>query len=531
MKLGKLLLKFNLISNEDILEALKKQSIDTNKKIGEILLEKGLIDEKTLIKYLAMQLDYEFLETFINCEIANNVSYSKDESFYWKNCCCLIKRDDKIIFVFNNNTQDINGYIGLLLLNNIPILLGTKEDIYNFLSNNIETTLDVDNNDIVSKINEFLEIGIIKQVSNLRIKKSIESYAILIDTDIGIEVIKVFSLDTGNKIIRIVAERCGVTLSPNESIDGKFINGYVSKLTKKHIDIRVEFFPVANDFTADFSYEAVLRFHGIKSFLGLESLGFGDDEVQELNEVLTYASGLVLSVGPTGAGKSTTFYALLKNLSTKRLPIMTIEDPVEIRLNEINITQMTVNDTFRYSNALIAMLRGEPKIMMIGEMRDKETAAATIMAAQTGHLVLSTLHTTSAINVISRLEGLNINKSDFLEVIKLIVSQRLYLPLCPECRELETNMNPIWVESLKKHNIDIHVEKIYKGIRGNNCKLCLGTGYLPKHAIIEILHFNDNIKKSILNNINIEYNTLNNKAKALIRHGLIDVNQYFNITG
>ena len=242
---------------------------------------------------------------------------------------------------------------------------------------------------------------------------------------------------------------------------------------------------------------------------------------------------MILSAGPTGAGKSTTFYSILKEIAKKRQPILTIEDPVEIKLNEINITQMSVNEDFRYEHALTAMLRCEPKIVFVGEMRDVETAKAVIRAAQTGHLVLSTVHTQSAIGVLSRINGMGVDINEFLEVARLVTSQRLYLPLCPKCKQKidAKSINKMWIKPLNKLGINDMDRDFYAAVRGNSCDVCSGTGYLQKRAVIEMLPFTEEIVNDIKLNKDIEYDTLRKKAISMLRKGIIDIGQLFNIAG
>ena len=534
-KLGEILVRKGLITEDVVKDVLTEQELSL-KKFGEILIEKSLIEETVLIKIIAEQSGYGFIENFDGAELLKE----KPDEFYWKNCCALIKTAAGVKFAFNTNNQEINSYITLLALKNIEIVLSSKERIYGFLSEKTELKTPAGEENASKEIDNALEIAILKKSSNVRIKKSLTSYLILVDIDLGVEIIKAFSVNVGERLINIVAERCKVQLKQRRSLDAKF--SYESVLSKKKIDIRVEFLPVASQTDEKDYFEAVMRLHGLNSILDLKALGFEEEERLLLSEILTYGSGLVLSAGPTGAGKSTTFYAILKELAKKRLPILTIEDPVEIKLNEINITQMSVNDEFRYNNALVAMLRCEPKIILVGEIRDEETAKAVIKAAQTGHLVLSTIHTQSALNILSRLKGTGILENEFLEVIKFATSQRLYLPLCPHCkekREISSFSNKIWTESLKRLGVyewtsgeeNTEPAYAYVPIRGQKCDACFGNGYLPKKAIIEILPFREDTIAAIKTGKKIKFTTLKDKALKLFKDGKIDAVQLFNIAG
>jgi type II secretory ATPase GspE/PulE/Tfp pilus assembly ATPase PilB-like protein len=533
-RIGEILIEQKFLTEETIKDVLAEQDISM-KKFGEILVEKGLIAENKLIEIIAKQKNYYYINNLDEYKVVGDKT--KTASFYWGNCCVLAEKDGEVFFIFNSNSADINAYITAISLNGVKIALSVKEVIYRFLSSNI-TPVENTEADIITKINDATEIAIIKKSSNIRIKKNNSSYMIIIDTDTGVEIIKMFSIPDGEKVINILKELCKGTLKPGQPLDAQY--SYMSILSKKKVDIRVVFLPVSSKTDDKNYYEAVLRIHGLNTVLTLESLGFSQEEIDMLSNVFTYSSGLILTAGPTGAGKSTTNNSLLKELAKKRLPILTIEDPVEIKLNETNITQMSISDNFRYEQAITTSLRCEPKIIFIGEIRDKETALAVIKAAQTGHLVLSTIHTNSAINIVSRIKGMGVNVEEFLEVIKLGTSQRLYLPLCPHCREKRqiSSLNKIFINSLKTFGINEFIDngikvpnEVYVSVRGNDCPACYGSGYLPKKPIIEILPFTEDVIETIKAGKKVKYETLKDKALKLFKEGLIDVNQLINIAG
>ncbi len=533
-KIGEILLRKGLITEDTVKDVLTEQELSL-KKFGEILIEKSLIEENTLIEIVAEQNSYGFIDDFAGYVLLNE----RPDDFYWKNCCALIKDKDNTVFVFNSNNHEINALITSLAFTQIKIALASKEKIYGFLSVNTELKSLNSVGDISNELYDALEIAIVKKSSNIRIKKTGKTYLILVDTDTGVEIIKAYTLDIGERLINIVAGLCKTQIKPNRALDAKF--SYESVLSKKKVDIRVEFLPVSSKTDEKNYLEAVLRLHGLNSLLNLKALGFEENEILLLNEVLTYSSGLVLAAGPTGAGKSTTFYAILKELAKKRHPILTIEDPVEIKLDEINISQMSVNEDFRYNEALVAMLRCEPKIILVGEIRDKETAEAVLKSAQTGHLVLSTIHTQSALNISARLERMGIQKEEFLEVIKLATSQRLYLPLCPLCKEKKeiSSLNNTLKKSLERLGINeygageesIAPNYAYAAVRGKKCGACFGNGYLTKKAVIEILPFREEIVSNIVAGKRIKYETLRDKAVKMFSEGLIDASQLFSIAG
>ncbi|MHB8231504.1 MAG: GspE/PulE family protein [bacterium] len=519
MNLGEVLVSEGKLTEEQVNDALLEQEI-SSKRLGEILVDKGYINEAEILKVVCRQNHYEY---FAGVEGA---LINKDNSeFYFRNCCVYIEKDNKTYFIFNVLNLEIASFI--VSVKDAVIGLATKETIYSYLSSYIDK-ISYQHDDVEGILLDILEISVSRRVSNLRVKKSGKTYHILIDTEFGIEVIKTINESTGERLINVIAIRCGITLSAGKNFDGKF--EYKSSVTKRTVDIRTEFLPVSGRNDNVMHFEAVLRIHGISSFLELESLGFDKHDVDALKEALTFVSGLIIATGPTGAGKSTTFYSLLKLLAKLRRAIMTIEDPVELKLNEINITQMSVSDNFSYKDSLRAMLRSEPHVIMIGEMRDESTAAHAMRAAETGHLVLTTLHTNSALNAYQRLKGLGIGSEELSNVLRLVTSQRLYLPLCPDCRkeisglELPRNIQ----RGLKREGIneiavkggEMNITSVFVVDRGKSCNTCHGRGYLPKKGIIEIL---------IPGGEKTE--TLKEKGKKMLLAGEIDPLQFFSITG
>lgn len=384
-----------------------------------------------------------------------------------------------------------------------------------------------------------------KGVPNVRIKRAENIYLIFIDTPYGIETIKVLTFEAGLRIINILAGFCQTSLKIGQSIEAKFI--FNSRLYKGlKINVRVEFLPVSSKLDKDNAlFEAVLRLHGLNKMISLESLGFSGHQIDILKASYTYPYGFIIATGPTGSGKSTTFYALLKLLSQKKKAIMTIEDPVEIELKEPNITQMNISDSFSYADALRAMLRSEPHIIMIGEVRDEVTAKYALSAAQTGHLVLTTLHTQSALSIFNRLKSLDIDINQFVESVRIVTGQRLYSPLCPECkREISLKDLPSFYRSILEKALLININLYVKG--NIQCNLCGSTGFEKRKAITEIAVFTDDIKKEIFKKLEIisnigqleeffiekgDFEPLKIIALNEFKKGNIDPLTYFSLAG
>lgn len=245
----------------------------------------------------------------------------------------------------------------------------------------------------------------------------------------------------------------------------------------QNCDIRISSCPIL------FGEKMVLRLMDTKqSLLDINLLGLTEKQKKLFLEKISQPQGLILVTGPTGSGKTITLYSALHHLNQTEKNISTIEDPIEIQLSGINQTLVSMKSGLHFANTLRALLRQDPDIIMVGEIRDTETAEIAVQAAQTGHLVLSTLHTTSAIETVSRLQSMTISPYDIISSISLIVAQRLVRKLCPHCKKRETI------------SVDNTMHSIF---RANGCNACL-QGYRGRIGIYECLAITEKIVDLIL---------------------------------
>ncbi len=253
------------------------------------------------------------------------------------------------------------------------------------------------------------------------------------------------------------------------------------KIAGKGLDIRVSVLPTY------YGERVVMRILMESSHIPtLENLGFQSDLTQHFKKLLDHAHGMILVTGPTGSGKSTTLHTFLQLVATPDKNIITVEDPVEYKADNINQIQVNNKTGLTFSAGLRSILRQDPDIVMVGEIRDKETAEIAIQAALTGHLMLSTLHTNNAAAAITRLVEMGID--DFLISSSLlgVLAQRLVRGLCPKCKEEDTLPSEIIEEFNIPKDVTIYKEK--------GCKECNFTGYLGRHAVGELLLMDDDVK-------------------------------------
>ncbi|WP_396591868.1 GspE/PulE family protein [Allomuricauda sp. R78024] len=296
------------------------------------------------------------------------------------------------------------------------------------------------------------------------------------------------------------------------------------RINYENFDIRVSILPTL------YGEKIVMRILGRDTdHLSIERLGMAPIEKNHYLEALKSSKGIILISGPTGSGKTTTLYASLKLLNLVKTNIVTVEDPIEYTLKGINQVQLKEDIGLTFTSALKTFLRQDPDIIMLGEIRDGSTAEMAIRASLTGHLVLSTIHTNSALGTISRLIDMGVPAFLIAETLKISVAQRLVRKLCPNCKKEYRTAEAIYQNDMFKD--------IPKHWKGEGCENCHYTGYKGRTAIYEIipigLNFAQEIKK---NSSNLEeyvskenYSRLPDKAIELVQKGITSIEEVYSI--
>jgi len=277
-------------------------------------------------------------------------------------------------------------------------------------------------------------------------------------------------------------------------------------------DIRVSILPT------QYGESVVLRLLPQEGrFISLDEIGFSPEVKKWVDAAIREPNGLILNTGPTGSGKTTTLYAILNTINVPGTKIITVEDPIEYRMQGVTQTQVNPEEKYDFPNALRSIVRQDPDIILVGEIRDKETAEIAVNAALTGHLVLSTLHTNDAAGAIPRLTDLGAQPKLFADALRLVIAQRLVRRLCPKCREA----HPPTAEELSKIKAispAASPTQLYKA--GATCDECNGTGYKGRIGIFEVLRITPEIKEKI--NANAAGSEINQLA---VQQGMITLTQ------
>lgn len=308
-------------------------------------------------------------------------------------------------------------------------------------------------------------------------------------------------------------------------------------LEEENLDIRVSIIPITE------GEKAVLRLLSSRSReYTLQDLGMNEKDLQKVTSAYNKSYGMILSTGPTGSGKTTSIYAILKILNTREGNITTIEDPVEYRIKGANQVQVNPKTNLTFANGLRSILRQDPNIIFVGEIRDSETAGIAVNAALTGHLVLSTLHTNDAATAIPRLTDMKVEPFLVASTVNIIIAQRLVRKICDMCKTTQTTTQQELTKHLpadivKKHFGDQNELTLYKG---KGCKICHNTGYTGRVGVFEVLEVGKEIRRliterndsDIINNAAIEEGMTSMLDDGLdkVRKGVTTVEEVIRVT-
>ena len=349
---------------------------------------------------------------------------------------------------------------------------------------------DYDNKPVVDIVNEIIEDSINKGVSDIHMDP--DEHAINIRIRIDGELHDYCRIPESVK--KNLTTRVKIISGMNITESRLPQDGAIKHLNNdKQLDLRVSSLPTIH------GEKIVIRILDYSmSLAGLETLGFSEHNLEKINKVITSPNGIILLAGATGSGKSTTVYSILQKLNTPERNIITVEDPVEMKMKGLNQVQVMSEIGLDFNATLRSILRQDPDIIMIGEIRDGETARIAVRASITGHLVLSTIHTNNSLNTIERLLDMDIERYLLGTALNGIVSQRLVKRLCPKCRK--SRPTSPYERNLFKASLNKDVEAIYEPI---GCEHCY-NGYKGRASIHEVLILNQEIRDAITNNIRKE---------------------------
>lgn len=549
-RIGDLLLENNKITKEQLSKAIAMQPI-VKKKIGEILADEGFVEEEDIIDILKKQLGINranFENIFIDKEAIKLIPY------------ILAKKHITVPLYFDNRKNlvvAINDPLDLFALDNLKLvtkrniipLIATKKEIIDLIerfynsndaakaveefnnSQSIEKQDDEDNLNQISNapvvrlVNNIIETGVRKNASDIHIEPFEDRIRVRMRVDgILIEMMKLDIRTHGAIISRIkilselnIAER-------RIPQDGAVL----LKVGNREIDFRISILPTVH------GEKAVIRILDQNQFrMDISQLGLNSQEMDTVKDFIRAPHGIILVSGPTGSGKTTTLYTLIRELNKISHNIITVEDPVELKLDGVNQVQVNPKAGLTFVSGLRSILRQDPDIIMVGEIRDVETAEIAIRASITGHLVLSTIHTNDSISTVTRLLDMGIPSYLVSTSLYGVISQRLIRTLCHRCKE------KVLASKEEKMILGLPVEKSFEIYHPKGCNSCNGTGYKGRTGIHEVLKISKELRENISKDAT--YDELMDKAletgmiplienaKKLIFKGLTTLEESLNI--
>lgn len=539
--IGQILLENGYITKQHLEDALVKQK-ESGKKLGDTLLEMGYVSETQLAQALSQRLKVPFIDlttTKIEAEAVKKIP----EAVAKKNTVIAFKINNGRLYVATNDPVNFYIFEELKIQTGMEIhaMLATKSSILEAIGkvysantvsnvmNDIDKEYDanealmqeqeddseerIDNAPVVKLVNTIIETAYRERASDIHIEPFKDRTRIRYRID-G-ECVEQMAVKPAvhNSLITRIKILGGMNIAEKRiPLDGRS-SAVIDGVNQ---DLRISTLPTV------YGEKCVIRLlaTGDEKARKITDLGMTDYNYEMFKQIIRCPHGVMLVTGPTGSGKSTTLYATLGELSKPNVNIVTAEDPVEKKIDGVNQCQMNEKAGMTFAAALRSILRQDPDIVMVGEIRDGETADIAIRAAITGHLVLSTLHTNDAASTILRLVDMGVAPYMVASSLVGVIAQRLVKLLCPDCREEITLTDPADLRLVGK----TEPVKIYQHHIGG-CRTCHHTGYKGRTAIHEIIVSSNDIKELISRNATAEEicNQAKKNGTRLLRDNVTDM--------
>lgn len=503
IRIGDVLVAAGAITEEQLQEGLAKQK-ETGRKLGNALVDLGFISNDMLITVLTTQLGIDYIE-LKGAKIEDKVIHMVPEAMVTKYQAIPIEIDPdnpNILKVAMADPMDIMAMDDIGLVTNLQVepMLASEEGIKNAIDkyygsaqameaaeayrqeqanalggdDDEEGNDEIDNSPIVLLVKQIIEGGVRQRASDIHIEALENSVRVRYRIDGALKQVMSYDLS----ILAGITARIKIIGGMDIAEKRKPQDGRITIMVdRREFDVRVSILPTV------FGEKTVMRLTSKDGLTKPKSaLGFDAEQEKVFDNILSNPHGIILVTGPTGSGKSTTLYTSLSELNTEDVNIITVEDPVEANINGINQVQVNNKADMTFAAALRSILRQDPDIIMIGEIRDGETAGIAVQAAITGHLVVSTLHTNSAASTITRLIDMGIESYIAGDAVVGVIAQRLVRRLCTTCKQ------PRLVEDEERVQLGIPADEedviIYEP---QGCPLCNDTGYSGRIGVYEMM--------------------------------------------
>ena len=510
IRLGEALVLSNAITEEQLQQALEEQKT-SGKKLGELLIDKGLITEDLIAQILGAQLGYPIID-LSNITISPDVQNLVPSSVLKKSQVLPIEFAEdniNILRVAMADPLDVNAMDDISIITGCQIepLIATPRSVMVAIDKfygsdevasaleeyakekfgdddiNEEINDDINNSPIVVLVKEMIEKAARQRASDIHIEPMEKSVRVRYRIDGALYEKGKYDI----KIMPALSARIKIIGGMDISEKRKPQDGRITQMVDRlEYDIRVSVLPTV------YGEKIVMRLAS-KTALNREKskLGFRPEEMKRFDHILKNPHGIILVTGPTGSGKSTTLYTALSELNTEYVNIITVEDPVEANIDGINQVHVNPKADLTFASALRSILRQDPDIIMIGEIRDQETASIAVQASITGHLVVSTLHTNSSASTITRLEDMGIESYLIADSVIGVIAQRLVRRLCPFCKK------PKQATKDEKEFMGLKEEENVTIYEPCGCSKCDNTGFKGRIGVYEIMQITPKLKTII----------------------------------
>lgn len=551
VKLGDLLVKADKITRTQLMEILELQK-KKRKKIGELIVEEGILSEEEIMEVLKEQLDIDmvYLSTIdVDIRTINMVS----ETLCRKYDLFPFYTEDGIIKIAVSDPLNIFAIDDVEITTGLRVIpyLATKEDVRNatdryYSGKNVESAIDeiqklsvsmaprlenlkrmddVKNAPTVKLVDSLLQSAVEQRASDIHIEPYENYVRVRFRVDGVLKEISTFNIGVLAGIITRIKILADLDIAEKRiPQDGRI----VTSINNKNIDMRVSVLPLVT------GEKVVIRILDRTNYnVEKDNLGMMPEDMIRMEKIIAAPFGIILVTGPTGSGKSTTLYTILNELNNSEKNIITVEDPVEYSMDGINQVSVNTKSGLTFANGLRAILRQDPDIVMIGEIRDSETAEIGVRAAITGHLVLSTLHTNDAASSVIRLVDMGIEPYLVATALKGVVAQRLVRKVCPNCKKR------FEADPAERKLLGVTGDEPVYHYRGVGCASCNHTGYSGRTGVYEIMEIDRELKDLILDTDNSDVikdlavkkgmKTLRDSARELVLQGVTSIEEMVKI--
>ncbi len=554
LRLGDVLVQNGVITEEDLQRGLERQK-GSGRKLGETLVDEGITTEENIARALSKQFHYDMVDlqnTVIPQEILDLVPASvlkKHRAIPFEsspdnmNVLRVAMSDpmdiaamDDINIITNLQVEPVVATMGSVMLAidhyygqaevNSALEEYTREKESQMIEQEDMYSEDVNNSPIVQLVKGMIDQAVRQRASDIHIEPMERQVRIRYRIDGALYEKSVYSI----RLLPAIVARIKIIGGMDISEKRKPQDGRITQIVdRKEFDIRVSILPTV------YGEKIVMRLTSKNALTREKSqLGLKPDELKKFDHILKNPHGILLVTGPTGSGKSTTLYTALSELNKEDVNIITVEDPVEANIEGINQVQVNNKADLTFASALRSILRQDPDIIMIGEIRDQETASIAVQASITGHLVVSTLHTNSAASTITRLADMGIEPYLIADSTIGVIAQRLVRRLCPECkRQKKADAEELELLQLAP-DADV---TIYEPC---GCPRCDGAGFRGRIGVYEIMEVTQSLKSIISKNGSAEdikkkaleegMSTLRMSATRYVLEGITSVQEMMRVS-